>query len=296
MSAEEIAIQDAIKHDTGLFDSIKKYITTDLKDPHFAADEFEKYLKYAKGLFAVLIIIMAIVNHDTDFMKKSPKGQNAPGLFFFYETLLFAFCGAFGFAFIGAMRSSETDILKKIDWKFAGILFVVFAVLNVILQLSGILTIALPKEKDAIAEEEYLKALEEMTSKKPHMEQVMDGVKTSVFVLLGLVFFGLIVVLFVIAGTLRDTVVPAYGASIFSAKGYKFWIEAVVFGLAASLNFFASARWRTGEVDWSADSVEVALLFTKFFILHIMLQLSGVYNHIIFPPANHTQHFGAMYY
>ncbi len=69
-------------------------------------------------------------------------------------------------------------------------------------------------------------------------------------ILLGLVFLFLIVVMLVIAATLRDTVVPTYGGSIFSAKGAKFfWFAAFVFAATASFNFFASARWRT--VVWT---------------------------------------------
>lgn len=289
---EEVITQQESAGFAGILERVKKYVLEDLKQPHYAAEEFERYLMYAKGIFVVLILIMAVVNRDTDFMKKSPKGQNAPGLFFFYETLLFAFCGMFGFSFIGWMRSG------KIDWKFAGILFVAFVILNIVLQLSGILTLALPKEKDEHAEEEYLKLFEEVAAKKPHIENIADGVKMSVFILLGLVFVVLIGLMLVIAGTLRDTVVPAYGASIFSSGGYKFWIEAVVFGLAASLNFYASARWRTGKVDWEVETVEVALLFVKFFILHILLQMSGVYNHILFPHSPHAvkHDFGHMYY
>lgn len=263
----------------GIAETLKTYFQ-DLKKPAYAAHEFERNLMIAKGVFIVLIVIMAFVNRDTDFMKKSPKGQDAPGLFFFYETMLFAFCGAFGFSFIGAMRSGG-----KVDWMFALKAFGILAVLNVVLQLSGVLTIALPKEKDAEAEELYEKALEDLNAKKPRVATDLDGINTALMILLGLVFLFLIVVMLVIAATLRDTVVPTYGGSIFSGKGVKFWIEAFVFAAAASFNFYASARWRTGRVDWSADTVEVALLFVKFFILHILLQTSGVYNHILFPQA-----------
>jgi hypothetical protein len=258
--------------------TLKAYFEN-LKKPEYAAHEFERNLMIAKGIFFVLIVILALVNRDTDFMKKSPKGQDAPGLFFFYETMLFAFCGAFGFSFIGAMRSG------KVDWMFALKAFAIFAVLNVVLQLAGVLTIALPKEKDAVAEEEYEKALEDLNTKKPRVAKDKDGLNTAMMILLGLVFLFLIVVMIVIAATLRDTTVPQYGGSIFSKTGAKFWIEAVVFAVAASFNFYASARWRTGRVDWSADTIEVALLFVKFFILHILLQTSGVYNHILFKPS-----------
>ncbi len=264
--------------------ALRAYIGS-LKDPKVASHEFEKNLMIAKVIFGAVILLAAMVNRDTDFMKKSPKGQNAPGLFFFYETLLFAVCGVLGFSFIGAMRSKKTGF-ARFDMKFAATVFVVFVLLNVMLQLSGVLTVALPKHKDEVLEEEYTKALAEVTAKKPIVEKDIDGLKTAVFILLGLVILYLVVLMIFISVTLRDTVVPSYGGSIFSRNGLRFWIEAFVFAATASFNFFASARWRTGKVDWAEDSKEVALMFVKFFILHILLQTSGVYNHILFPEGS----------
>ena len=261
------------------------YLTKIKSEPKFAAHEFEKNLVYAKCIFFVLIIIMVIVNFDTDFIKKKPKEHGGPGTFFAYETLLFAFCGAFGFTFIKVMRhnyASNLEIAKSF-----GIFFAVFAILNVLLQLSGVLTIALPKEKDAVKDEELVKQIEELEKAKTREYKDKQGAVKSLMIFIGLVFLLLIIVMIGIALSLRDTTVQGYG-NIWTS--WKYWLEAFVFAAAASFNFFASARWRTGKVDWSADSVEVGLLFVKFFILHNLLQLSGVYNHILFAPIGTTTH------
>ena len=52
------------------------------------------------------------------------------------------------------------------------IFFVVFAILNVLLQLSGVLTIALPKEKDELADEELTKQIEELSKHRVTNKQI----------------------------------------------------------------------------------------------------------------------------
>ena len=217
-------------------------------------------------------------------MKKKPKENGFEGLFFIYETLLFAFCGAFGFTFIKFLRHNYTSNMEL--FKSFGMFFVVFAILNVLLQLSGVLTIALPKEKDELADEELTKQIEELSKHKTREYMNKEGAVKALMIFLGLIFIGLIIVMIRIAFKTNDNNVSEYGYIWSSGK---YWLETVVFASAASLNFFASARWRTGKVDWSADSIEVALLFTKFFILHHLLQLSGVYNQILFPTVG-SQH------
>ena len=271
------------KKDVGVLEKIigpeiikkgKDYIEKISSDKTFAAHEFEKNLMAAKLLFLTVIIILVFVNFDTDFIYKAPK-DGLQGTFFVYETLLFGLCGAFGFSFIQYSRQKVFDI------KSFGIFFGVFALLNILLQLSGIWTIVLPKESEVEKDVELENKLNELTNLQTREYKNKQGITLALEILLGLIFLIFIGVMFLIAYKLQDTVVEGYGPSIWTSP--KYWLEAFVFAAAASLNFFASARWRTGKVDWSADSIEVALLFTKFFILHHLLQLSGVYNQILFP-------------
>lgn len=249
------------------------YLNQISSDKSFAAHEFEKNLMAAKLLFLSVVIILVFVNFDTDFIQKAPK-DGLPGTFFIYETLLFGLCGAIGFSFIQYSRQHVFDI------KSFGIFFIVFALLNILLQLSGIWTIVLPKESEVEKDIELENKINELATLQTREYKNKQGITLALEILLGIIFFIFIGIMLVIAIKLRDTEVIGYG-SIWTSP--KYWLEAFVFAASASLNFYASARWRTGKVDWSADSIEVALLFVKFFILHNLLQLSGVYNQILFP-------------
>lgn len=260
-----------------LIEKSKDYLQKISTDKSFAAHQFEKILMSAKSLFLVIIIILSVVNFDTDFIYKAPK-DGLPGTFFAYETLLFGLCGAIGFSFIQYLRQHKFDI------KSFGIFFSVFAILNILLQLSGVWTIVLPKESEVEKDIELENKLNELSNLQTREYKNKQGITLALEILVGIIFIIFIGIMLLIAYKLQDTVVEGYGPSIWTSP--KYWLEAFVFASSASLNFYASARWRTGKVDWSADSIEVALLFVKFFILHNLLQLSGVYNQILFPTGS----------
>jgi heme/copper-type cytochrome/quinol oxidase subunit 2 len=117
-----------------------------------------------------------------------------------------------------------------------------------------------------------------------YFQKIWNGITTSSYGLIFVIFVYLIFYLFYTAIRVHDFNIENYG---FGGKKWLFFMgEIFIFALLNSLPFYFIAENRDNQPDPSKKSknkktnlIETALLFVKFAILHILLQASGWYKH-----------------
>lgn len=267
---------------------------------------FDHSLIFVKLFATVIFVILAIVN----YRKHKDVGliSSKPGLFF-AESVIFGLSTFIPFMVIMYLRGFSQDkkgtgkIFKKKHLIIAGILFLLFFVANYVLELSGFWSVAFEKktEEPASPAVAVLKP-ETMLSAS---DKFGESFATTTQILIGVAFAIPILIMLATAFVVHD-VNPNYkvladkniGRSIFkmfgkASKGLNvgvFVIEMMVFALASALPVFFMASNRDA-LDPHETTKEFGLITLKFAVLHILLQLSGFYNHTFVKCHNFTDTF-----
>ncbi len=235
-----------------------KTLLTDSKD---AFDKvFHRNFVNMKVFVLLLLIIVSIINQDTDFIKANP-------VTFGIETFVYGLISTLGIIYINHARQGNSTFLTYFIW------FIVMCLFNVTFQLGGFYSILYPEEEP---EEEK----EELHFKK--IDRLLKGVTNSVYGTLGI--FTIICVIFLIFVAYKnwDFNILSYENSF---KG-SFTIETIIFGLTNSVPLLLIAYNReknkpTEEIKsgMKHNLLETLILFVKMCLLHIVLQAGGFYKH-----------------
>jgi len=229
---------------------------TDIKK--ILTSTFEKDLKYLEIFFGILIIVMAIGNGYTKYIKNNPNK-------FIIETILYGIIGTLPVLYMEKYRNpnGSHNYLKAFITTFF-----LYVACNLLFELSGIYYFFYEKQEPILP-----------LSKPPQESQtddqkIINNTVYSVFFTIGIIIIIIIMIMIIIAYKIHDFNIEAYNGHLLSS----FLIEMFVFALLNSIPFFFIAYNREGkQFNLKTNSVEVSLIFIKFALLHILLQASGFF-------------------
>jgi hypothetical protein len=203
------------------------------------------------GLF--LLIIGSIVIRDIGFVKKAPTK-------FMFETILFGFFTAIPLIYLGTVRKDYTT--KGLEEFF--ILFAKIVGLHVTLQMSGMYSQIYSKSKP---------------DSSLNVASVIPYISNPFFPVIkwGFVILVLLAAFIIVIGSLviRDVEYIKEEPGVFTS-------EALMLGFFASIPLFLIGRNR--QTESKGKFIEFLLLFAKVAVLHIGIQISGVYS-VLYPNA-----------
>jgi len=235
-----------------------KTLLTDSKD---AFDKvFHRNFVNMKVFVLLLLIIVSIINQDTDFIKANP-------VTFSIETFVYGLISTLGIIYINHARNGNSTFMTYFIW------FIVMCLFNITFQLGGFYSILYPEEE---SEEEK----EELHITK--VARLFKGISNSVYGTLGIFTIICIIFLIFVAYKNWNFNIPSY------EKGFKgsFALETIIFGLTNSVPLLLIAYNReknkpTEELKSGIkhNLLETLMLFIKMCLLHIVLQSGGFYEH-----------------
>jgi len=259
--------------DEGVLSQIKQFfvdINEAMKNKTVAFDVFEKNLLFLKGFFLVLFIILALVNYFS--YKTVGLISTKPGLFA-VESMIFGLSGVVPFVLLCYLRN-QVYSLKKIVI-LSAVLFVVFFILNYLLELGGVYAATFyPVTTDETAAETVV---EQDENKVPYSDKLKTSLsRTSDIVTAGLIIGSLCALLF--SACFVQDFSPSYTHFKNLNPSIVFFVEMLLFGIISAVPIFFMAFNRNALSSNTAE--EFFLIVAKFSVLHCMLQVSGFYRHI----------------
>lgn len=267
--------------DTGIFADIQQYFKdflVTMKGKGYAYDIFEKNLFFLKALGLIFIIVLAIVNYslykDPGLIKKEPWS-------FFTESLIFAVSGLLPFLLVCYLRNTIYSFEQII--KMSIVVFIIFFILNYLLELSGFYSWTFKKSPPKSDEEKSCeKVVNEEMSYSDKMTKSLG--RTTEILMIALVAGSLFALIFSTFFVMNTT--PIYTQTGGMPTLFVFLIEMILFGLISAGPIFLMSRDRD---DLSVKTTaEFFVIFGKFIFLHCLLQISGFYHHA-FNPQSLTQ-------
>lgn len=264
-------------------DGIKKFLTDIWKatqNKKSAIKLFEHNLLWIKVFGFILIIAIAIINYKKT--KNAGLITSNPGIFV-AESTVYALTGVFSFLLLVFLRNNVYSTEKIVI--IAIVLFVIFFLLNFLLELSGFYAYAFgtspyppytPNSPAPIAPSPPSPILD--NSNTSALSNFLDTLKTgSSWTFLVAFVICIIVVVFSIFFIRDYDPMYKFGQDMPIVRGIIFFFEALLFGsLSAVPIYFMSSNRK--DLDPKQTSIEFAIITLKFAGLHSIMQLSGFYN------------------
>ena len=255
--------EDSSGKDIGVFATIQKYFTdftTTMKQQGYAYNVFEKNLFFLKAFGLIAILMLAIVNYS---MTKNTGMISTQPLVFFKESLLFALGGLLPFLIVCYLRNNVYSNKEIVMMSI--VIFVVFFILNYLLELSGFYSWTFNQKE--------VKAIEPESDEFPKVVA-----RSCEYMLVGIIVGAFIAMLFSSLFVMNTS--PLYVHGNISAI-IVFLMEMILFGVISAVPVYLMASNRN---DLSSQtSIEFVVIFFKFAFLHCLLQISGFYKHAFNP-------------
>jgi hypothetical protein len=262
---------------------------------------YENQFTVLKILIGLFLIVGSIINRDYSFISNNP-------LTFLSESVGYGLVGSLPLIFMEYFRKEPS---KRNLLMISVVCFLIMVFFHVTLQLSGIYSY-MYVDKDEL-NREYFKNLDNSNDRTPHdnphanadklhktltdlpknkSTKLMSGfnwTSHSFIAILLLIFVGYS---FYVSYKVMDFNIDRYDQN--GNKYLMFFFELMLFSLGNSIPFFFIAKNREANPKHLSDHekelkepaslrtnlLETFLLFVKFFILHIILQLTGFYSHL----------------
>jgi len=219
---------------------------------------FEKDLKYLEIFFGILIIVMAIGNGYTTYIKNNTNK-------FIIETISYGIIGTIPVLYMEKYRNLNGN--HNYLTLFITTFFL-YVACNLLLELSGTYYFFYEKQ------EPILPLSKQVQESQTEDQKIINNTIYSVFFTIGIIIVILIIIMIIIAYKIHDFNIEAYNGHLLSS----FTIEMLIFALLNSLPFFVIAYNREDKkFNLKKNSIEVGLIFIKFALLHILLQASGFF-------------------
>lgn len=278
--------------------------TTMTGDKEVLMKSYDSQFTILKVLIGLFLIIGSIINKDYSFI------VNNPGTFL-TESVGYGILGSLPLVF---MEYNRKEPSKRNLMMIFIICFFIMVFFHVTLQLSGIYSY-MYVDKDELSRE-YFKNSEYSDDRHPNANNYAnaDNLQKSLanipknkstkllsgFNWTSHLFIALLILVFVGYSFYVSYKVWDFGIEKYDQNGNKylmFFAEIMLFSIVNSVPFFFIARNREAnpkhlsvheqelkEPDtFRTNLLETFLLFLKFFILHIVLQLTGFYRHLFGP-------------
>lgn len=240
-------------------ENLKVLINTTDKETAFQV--FERNFMFLKGLFFLIILIMAIhypkVYHTEGIIKTKSK-------LFFAESLVFGLSVIIPFLLLLFLRKNKFS--KNQIFANSIALFMVFFALNYLLELSGFYTLAFNGHAD-------VEPIDPVDAKGRFIESISYALRIVLAIVLVLSLFMILFSTYIV----RDSTINYKFKNI--NKWILFMIESILFGAISAVPIYFIAFNREA-LDPKKTSEEFLIITAKFVFLNIILQFSGFYNHI----------------
>jgi hypothetical protein len=269
-----ISVHKASEASKGPIERLKEFFSelkNSFNNPVTAFEVFESNLVFLKSFGVSLLILLAIVNYLS--YKNVGLISEKPGLFA-AESAVFGLSGVVPFVMLCFLRGGRFDT-KQIA-TFSVVLFVVFFILNYVLEMGGLYaaTFYEQTEEKAKAEEEARKIEEANMS---YMDKLKSSLsKTSNIVLL--IVFGSSIICMLFAAACVKDLRPEYARFKGVSPYIIFAVEMLLFGVISAVPIFFMASNRNALS--SHTTKEFLLITAKFAALHCVLQASGFYTYL----------------
>jgi len=250
-----------------------------LHSPKEAFEIFEKNLVFLKSFGVAVLIILAIVNYLS--YKNVGLISEKPGLFA-AESAVFGLSGVVPFLMLCFLRNGGRFDSKQVA-TFSVALFVVFFILNYILEMGGLYA-ATFYEQSKEQEEAEAKAASAMEANMSYSDKFKASLSKTSNVVMLLVFGSALICMIVAAFFVQD-LKPAYVRLPGVNPYIVFVVEMILFGVisAVPIYFMASNR----KALSAHTTVEFFMITLKFCAMHCVLQASGFYTYL-FSGAHYT--------
>ena len=264
MAGESISstFDAVLTKDTGIFSGLKDVYTviSSGKNKNVAFDLFKQNLLFVKEFCIVFIIILAGVNY---FLHKNLGMIESNPVQFALEAALFGVSAVVPFLGMAYLRNTIYDKSQLI--KISGVLFIVFFILNYILEISGIYRVSFQDTEKVISGN---------TSGVFDFEK---SVSRTSEIMVATIIIGSLLSLFIVSYYVADTS-PEYVNFTHLSPGVLFIFETLFVSIVSSVSIFLFAYDRN---DLSKKTFyEFLLLTLKFVVLHCLLQYSGYFRSV----------------
>jgi len=238
-----------------------------------AFEVFEKNLVFLKSFGVAVLIILAIVNYLS--YKNVGLISEKPGLFA-AESAVFGISGVIPFLLLWFLRNKKADFDAKKIATFSVVLFVVFFILNYILEMGGLYAATFytqTKEQEEAAK----KAKEIEQTNMSYSDKFMTSLgKTSNVVML--IIFGSSLLCMLAAAVCVKDLRPEYSRMAGVNPYIIFFVEMLLFGVISAVPIFFMASNRNALSEHTVK--EFLMITVKFCALHCILQASGFYTYL----------------
>ena len=243
-----------------------------LHSPKEAFEIFEKNLVFLKSFGVAVLIILAIVNYLS--YKNVGLISEKPGLFA-AESAVFGLSGVIPFLMLCFLRNDGRFDTKQVA-TFSVALFVVFFILNYILEMGGLYA-ATFYEQTKEQEESVKKAKEIEDANMSYSDKFKTSLSKTSNVVMILVFGSALICMLVAAFFVRD-LKPAYVRLPGVNPYIVFVVEMLLFGLISAVPIYLMAANR--KALSAHTTVEFLMITLKFCAMHCVLQASGFYTYL----------------
>lgn len=269
MAGESIpsTINAILTKDTGIFSGIKNslsdiYTVSNLsgKDKRLSFEIFQKNLLFVKGFCLVFIIVLAGVNY---FLYRNLGMIETNPAQFALESAVFGVTAVLPFLGMAYLRNTAYDRYQLV--RISVVLFIVFFILNYVLEISGIYQATFQDTEKVISGD---------VNNKFDFEK---SVSRASEIMVVAIFIGSIITLFIVSYYISDTS-PDYVNMKNVSPTLVFVMETVFVSVISAISIFLFAYDRNGL--HKKTIFEFLLITLKFAILHCLLQYSGFYRSI----------------
>jgi len=250
-----------------------------LHSPKEAFEVFEKNLVFLKSFGVAVLIILAIVNYLS--YKNVGLISEKPGLFA-AESAVFGISGVVPFLMLCFLRNGGRFDSKQVA-TFSVALFVVFFILNYILEMGGLYAATFYHQSKE-QEEAEAKAVSAMEANMSYMDKLKASLSKTSNVVMLLVFGSALICMLVAAFFVQD-LKPSYVRLPGMNPYVVFAVEMLLFGVMSAVPIYFMAANRNAL---SAHTTKEFFMITlKFCAMHCILQASGFYTYL-FTGAHYT--------
>lgn len=234
------------------------------ENKNVAYKSFEKNLMIIKAVLLLMLIIMSIY-YPLKF-KSTGIIKTKPWLLFF-ESIVFGLCTIVPFIMLVLLRNNKYN--AKDIFKFCILLFIIFFIINYLLELSGFYEYSFSKPEPTIkpvCEQNYTDT-----------EKMLQSLDFSLRVIFYLVIGVVILMIFIAIFFIHDSDLQ-YNKFKGKKRWFVFFIESLLFGAMSAVPIYFIAKNRE-SLDPKKTSGEFLIITFKFMLINMALQFSGFYNH-----------------
>jgi hypothetical protein len=247
-----------------------KHVKRSLFEKTCARINFDMPFLFVKFAGILVLGMMSILNRDTTWLKKHP-------LKFMVECICVAIGAVVPFVTIWFLRRSRMDVSTLIMWSFVVAIAVI--TMHTFMELSGIYpsmfyTAEVAKNGETLKKDD-----------DKHARVIRALNLSSVIIVIGIFIVPLLILL--ITGIMaRDFEIIFRPQIGFWASLALFMMEGVLLAAGGGLPLLLIAKNRQA-FHVHKTLLDATIMFVKFFIMHVLMQISGFYNRF-FQPMNIT--------